>query len=163
MLSPKVEKALNEQCQKEFYSFYLYLAMAAYCHSKNFKGFAHWMKLQAAEEQEHAKKFYEYILSRDGTVDLKDIPAPTHNFASPADVFAKSLQHEKKITKDIHSLYTLALQEKDYATQIMLQWFVTEQVEEEANVSEIVEKLKMVPTSGGSMLYLDKELGKRGK
>ena len=157
MLSPKMEKALNDQIQSEFYSSYLYNAMAAYCHNIHLHGFAHWMKLQGKEEQGHAMKLFDYVIERDGEVVLKAIQAPPQKFKSIAEIFDKSLQHEKAVTGQIHDLYELAQKEKDYATQISLQWFVTEQVEEEAAIQDIVTKLKMISSSSNSLLYLDKE------
>lgn len=161
MFSPKMEKALNAQVQEEFYSSYLYLSMAAHFAHNNLKGFSHWMKLQSAEERGHAMKLYEYIIERGGHLVLQALSKPTQNFKSILEIMEKTLEHEQKITAQIHKLYELAGQDKDYATQVMLQWFVTEQVEEEAGVLEIIAKLKMLPDKGGSILYLDKELGKR--
>lgn len=153
--------ALNDQINHELYSAYLYLSMAAYFESKNLPGFANWMKVQAQEETGHAMKFYEFILDRGGVVTLKAIAQPPTDFKSPLEVFKQSLEHEKKVTALINKLYEQALTDKDYPAQVMLQWFIDEQVEEEKNASEIIARLEMIGDSKGSLLYLDHELGKR--
>ncbi|MGE5263881.1 MAG: ferritin [Acidobacteriota bacterium] len=162
MISKKLQDAINAQIQAEMYSSNLYLSMAAYCESINMKGFAHWMRLQAGEELMHAHKFFDYVIQREGRAQVGAIEAPPQEFKSPRDVFDQTLAHEKKVTGLIYSLYELALAEKDYAAQSMLQWFITEQVEEEANASEYVAKLKMIGESSNAIFMLDKELGKRG-
>lgn len=161
MISAKMQDALNRQIQAEFQSAYLYLAMSAYCESKNLKGFAHWLKVQYQEETGHALKILDYLLERGGTVELKAIEAPSVEFGSPAEIFEKVLAHEQHITSLIHNLYETAVAEKDLATQVFLQWFITEQVEEEASASDVLERIKMVGDRSSSILYLDKELGKR--
>jgi len=135
--------------------------MSAYCESINLAGFGHWMRVQAQEEVGHAVKFYGFIHDRGGRVVLQAIDQPPVEFQSPLDVFEKTLEHEQKVTAMIHDLYTLAVQEKDYASQIFLQWFVTEQVEEEDNASQIVETLEMIGDSRQALLMLDRELGRR--
>ena len=161
MISKKMQEAINEQINAEMYSAYLYLSMSAYCAENTYKGFAHWLDLQAKEEYSHAMKFYNYLLDRGASIDFKTIDAPKRNFSSMAELFEQVLNHEKHVTALINKLYELALKEKDYATQIMLQWFIEEQVEEEANASEILDKLKMMGDRPGAILYLDKSMAKR--
>ena len=162
MLGKALQDAMNEQMKNEFYSGYLYLAMAAYAESKNLPGFAHWMRVQAKEETAHAMKFFDYICERGGRVTLEAIEQPRALFMSPLDLFEKTLGHEQKVTGMINDLYALAVEEKDYASQIFLQWYVSEQVEEEKNASEIVERLKMVGDSGQSLVMMDRALAARG-
>jgi ferritin len=135
--------------------------MAAWCASENLKGFAHWFTKQAAEEDKHARKFYDYILERGGKVLLAAIEAPKTSWKSPMELFENAYEHEKKVTELINGLYKAALDEKDNASQIFLQWYITEQVEEEANASEIVAELKMIGDSKGSLFMIDKKLAKR--
>lgn len=161
MISAKMQDALNRQIQAEFQSAYLYLAMSAYCESKNLKGFAHWLKVQYQEETGHALKILNYLLERGGVVELKAIEAPSAEFGSPAEVFEKVLAHEQHVTSLINKLYETAVEEKDLATQVFLQWFITEQVEEEASASDVLERIKMIGDRSSAILYLDKELGKR--
>jgi len=162
MLNKKVQDAMNEQIKNELYSAYLYLSMSAYCEAANLPGFAHWMRMQAQEEVEHAMKFYQFIYERGGRVVLQAIDQPTIEFQSPLNVFEQTLAHEQKVTAMIHDLYALAVQEKDYASQAFLQWFVTEQVEEEANATQIVDTMKMIGDKSHALLMLDRELGRRG-
>jgi len=157
-----MQDALNEQINKEFFSSYLYLSMAAYFEDKNLTGFAHWMQLQADEEREHAMKFYKYILDSGGRVQLKAIDAPATEWKSNLEVAEQVAEHEAKVTASIHHLYELALNEKDYAAQVMLQWFITEQVEEEKNATELVAKLRLIEERGTAVLMLDHRLSKRG-
>lgn len=164
MLSKKMLSQMNDQIQAELYSAYLYLSMALYCESENLKGFASWLRVQYAEETEHAMKFVGFIEERGGEVALQAIEAPPVKFGSMLKLFEEVQGHEKKITALINKLYETALEEKDYASQIFLQWFINEQVEEEANAAQIVATLKMMgDKSPGSLFYLNKELGKRGK
>jgi ferritin len=153
--------ALNEQINAELYSAYLYQAMAAHFAAGNLKGFAHWMDLQAKEEQAHARKMYEFLLDRGGRVTLKAIAAPPAEWKSPLAIFEESYAHEQKVTGLIHKLVDLARAESDHATEVFLAWFVSEQVEEEANASEIVEKLKMVKDHTQGLLMMDAHLGQR--
>ena len=153
---------MNDQINKELYSSYLYLSMAAYFEDKNLPGFAHWMRIQEAEEREHAMKFYDFILERGGKVTLKAIDAPKTEWKSTLEVAEEVAAHEAKVTASIHALYELALKEKDYPAQVMLQWFITEQVEEEKNAAEIVANLKLIEDRGTAVLMLDHRLGKRG-
>lgn len=161
MLSKTLQDAMNEQIKNELYSAYIYLSMSAYCEAENLPGFAHWMRLQAQEEVGHAMKFYDFIYDRGGRVALKAIDQPPIEFGSPLDVFEKTLEHEQKVTGMIHNLYALAVQEKDYPSQVFLQWFIDEQVEEEKNASQIVETLKMIGDQGPALIMLDRELAQR--
>ena len=162
MLNKKLEKALNEQLNMELQSAYIYQSMAAYFEGANFKGFAKWMDLQATEEQEHARKIYDYIFSKGGTVTLTAIDAPKSSWKNAEEVFKDSLGHEQAVTKSIDKIYALARKENDYATEIFLQWFITEQIEEEENVTEIIDKIKLLGVSITTSMYLlDKELGTR--
>jgi ferritin len=162
MISKTMQDALNEQINKEFFSSYLYLSMAAYFEDRNLMGFGHWMRLQADEEREHAMKLYDFILDRGGRVMLKAIGAPAIDWKSNLEVAEEVAAHEGKVTASIHTLYELALQEKDYAAQAMLQWFITEQVEEEKNAAELVAKLRLIEERGTAVLMLDHRLSKRG-
>ena len=161
MLGKVVEDAMNEQIKNELFSAYQYLSMAAYCESENLPGFAQWMRAQAREETAHAMKFYDFILERNGRVVLRGIDEPVVGFGSPLEVFEQALEHEKKVTTMIHDLYALAVRENDYASQTFLQWFVTEQVEEEKNAGDVVETLKMVGDKSEALFLLDRELGQR--
>lgn len=157
-----MQDAMNEQINKEFFSSYLYLSMAAYFEDKNLMGFAHWMRLQADEESEHAMKFYNHILDAGGRVYLKAIDAPQTDWKSNLEVVEQVAEHEAKVTASIHSLYELALKEKDYPAQVMLHWFINEQVEEEKNAAELVAKLRLIEERGTAVLMLDHRLSKRG-
>lgn len=161
MIPEKLKAALDEHVSAEIGSAYLYLAMSADFESRAWKGFAKWMRVQFQEEMAHALKFVDFMLSRGATIAWKDAKAPATTFGSPLEVFEKTLAHEREVTSRIHRLYQLAGAESDTATQVFLQWFVTEQVEEEARVTEIVDKIRMVSDRPGSVLYLDKEYGKR--
>jgi ferritin len=156
-----MQDAMNEQINKEFYSSYLYLSMAAYFEDKNLTGFAHWMRLQADEEREHAMKFYNYILDAGGRVYLKALDAPATDWTSNLQVAEEVAAHEGKVTASIHDLYALALRENDYAAQVMLHWFISEQVEEERNAAELVAKLRLIEERGTAVLMLDHRLSKR--
>ena len=161
MISKKLEDALNDQINKEFYSAYLYLGIAVHFEAEGLKGFAKWMRVQALEEQGHAMKLYNYLFSVDAKPVLKAIKeAPVHYAKPPVEVIQEVLKHEQFVTASINSLYELALAEKDYKTQTFLQWFINEQVEEEANDRDILDTFKYVNGNTG-LLILDKELGKR--
>lgn len=162
MMNKAVLDAMNAQITHEMYSAYLYLSMSAYFESANLPGFAHWMHVQFEEEQSHALKFYEYILDRGNKVELGAIAKPQVDFKSPVEVFELTLAHEKKVTSLIHGIYDIAAAEKDVASQIFLQWFITEQVEEEKNASDILDMLQKIGSSVGSLYQLDHRLGKRG-
>jgi ferritin len=161
MLNKKMEKALNGQINAELYSSYLYLAMSAYFASTGLGGFSRWMQAQAQEELIHAMKFYHYVHERGGRVTLGAVEAPTSKWKSPLAVFQATYAHEQKVTGLINSLVDLAVEEKDHATNSFLQWFVTEQVEEEASADEIANKLRLVADAPGGLFMLDQELGSR--
>jgi ferritin len=161
MISKQMEEALNKQMNRELFSAYLYLAMSAYFETAIMKGFAKWMRLQAKEEKAHALKFYDFIIARGGKVSFLAIESPKTNWTSTGKVFEHAYAHEQKVTSLINSLVELAIKEKDHATFEMLQWFVKEQVEEEANASEILAKIKTFGDIQGKLFYLDHELGKR--
>jgi ferritin len=163
MISSAMQKAINDQINKEFYSAYLYLSMAAYFEGKNLPGFAKWMYAQAGEEQEHAMKLFEHLVDRGGKVELKALAAPQTEWEKPLDVFKQSQEHEAFVTASINTLYELALKEKDYPGQVLLQWYITEQVEEEKNAADIVQQLELLDAKGTAILMLDHQLGKRGK
>lgn len=159
MLSKKLQDALNAQIQVEMASSYTYLAMAAWFESQNMSGQAKWMRKQADEERAHAMKIFDFVNDRDGTVVLQAMPKPAATFASVQDAWKKALAHEQKVSKSINALYELATKEKDYATQALMQWFVTEQVEEEATARAILEQATMIG-SGTSLYFFDRHLGK---
>jgi ferritin len=161
MFSKTVLDAMNDHLNNEFYSSYLYLAMEAYCESINLPGAAHWMRIQAEEENAHAMKFYSHIHDRGGRVVLQAIAQPPVDFASMLEVFQQALDHEREVTARIHQLYSLPHQEQDYPTQTFLQWFVNEQVEEERTATQIVETLKMIGDNNVALLMLDRELAAR--
>ena len=162
MISPTMQDALNTQINIEQQSAQLYLAMSAHCDANSFKGFAHWLTVQASEETAHAAKLIRFLLDRGGRLQLRPIPPPEAEFGSVIDVFEKTLAHEKAITGKISAPFELARQEKDYASEITLQWYVTEQVEEESSIGEIVDKMHAVGDKGGGIWYLDSKMGKRG-
>jgi ferritin len=161
MLSSNLLAALNDQIKHELYSAYFYLAMSAWAESNNMPGAAKWLGKQAQEEQGHAMKLYGYIHDRGGKVVLQAIPQPAGEYTSLLDVFEQVKEHEAKVTGLINRLYEMALKDNDYASQIQLQWFVTEQVEEEKNAAMIVDALKSVGTSGASLFMVDRWLGER--
>ena len=161
MISEKMQSELNEQVNKEFYSAYLYLAMAAYCTTIGLPGFAHWMRLQYEEENMHVTKMYDYILAQGGEIHLKKIEEPGKEFGSPVEIFEQTLEHEQFITRSINNLMGLAIEERDYATQTFLQWYVTEQVEEEANVNDVLNPLRMVGNDKGGLMMIDQNLSNR--
>jgi ferritin len=161
MLSEKMEKALNGQINREMYSAYLYLSMSAYFQSLNLGGFANWMRVQTQEEMVHAMKFYDFINERAGRVTLLPIEAPPIEWASPLAAFEAAYEHEQNVTGLINNLMELALSERDHATQIFLQWFVTEQVEEEDSTNGVVQKIKLMGDARGGTFMLDRELSQR--
>lgn len=161
MISKKVQKALNDQVQAEFYSAYMYLGMSLSFAEQSLNGIAHWFKVQYDEENIHAHKIIDFIVERGGKVELKEIKAPGSDFGSPLAAFEKSLEHEQYVTSLINKLYELAMEEKDYATQVFLQWFITEQVEEEDSVGEIVEQMKRIPENSAALFYFDQKLAAR--
>jgi len=152
---------MNLQINKEIYSGYLYLSMAAHFSQSNLGGFSHWMKLQAKEELDHAMKFYDFLNELGEKVDLQAIAQPDANFGSPIKIFEQVPEHEIFVTARIHLLYEIAIEEKDYRTQVFLQWFINEQVEEEKHATEILETLKLGGESGSALIMMDKALGDR--
>jgi len=162
MLKDPIEAALNEQIDAEFYAGYLYLSMAAYFEAEGLPGFATWMRAQAEEEKTHAMRLYDFVNERDGRVTLDGIDAPPMTWDSPAAAFEAAYEHEVEVTGMIDDLVALAREENDNATENMLQWFVEEQVEEEATAQEILDKLGHVGDDGPGLLMLDQELGQRG-
>lgn len=163
MFNKSVQDAINEQIRNEFYSAHLYLSMSAWFHTMNLSGSAHWMSIQAQEEIEHAMRFFKWVNDRGGRVVLQAIPKPPSDFSSTLDVFQQYLAHEKEVTEMISKLYAVAAKEGDLATQIELQWFITEQVEEEKLGTDIVEQVKMIGENKTTLLILDRQLGARAK
>lgn len=161
MISKKMEEALNKQINAEFYSSYLYLSMAADFAAKNWDGFASWMKVQSQEEWGHGMKMYKYIYEQGGSVKLTAIQGPQTEWKSALDTFEAVYKHEQHVTSLIHNLMTLAMEEKDYATQIFLQWFVSEQVEEEAHAVDLVNKLKLIGEKPEGLFMIDRGLAQR--
>jgi len=156
-----MQDALNRQIEHEFYSSFVYLAMSAHFERGNLPGFARWMRLQAGEEHGHAMKIFDHILDRGGRVTMPAIALPPATFDAPLSVFEQALHHERAVTKSIHELYELAVQERDYPARVFLDWFVNEQVEEEKTAELVVEQLKMVGADRPALLQLDRELGQR--
>ncbi len=161
MLKQKMADALNEQINKEMYSAYLYLAMSAYCHTQGLHGFSNWFDVQYKEEMFHAMKIYHYLQEQGSAVRLKAIEEPPAEFGAPLEMFKAVLEHEQFITKSINDLMALSIAENDYATQIFLQWYITEQVEEEANDNEIIDRLTLIGDHPNALYMFDKELGSR--
>lgn len=161
MMSQKVQDAFNKQVNAELYSSYLYLSMSTHFESKNLKGMAGWMRIQAQEELMHALKFIDFINESGGQVLLDQIDAPKTEWSSPIDVFEDTYKHECKVSGLINELVDIALSENNYAANNFLQWFVTEQVEEEASASEVLEKLKLIGDNGVALFMIDQEMGKR--
>jgi len=162
MISKKIQKALNEQLNAEFYSSYFYLSMSAYFESNDLQGFAQWFRLQADEEYAHAMKIFDYIYQIGGEVKLIKIDGPKTDWDSFLEVFQDTYEHEQKVTKSINDLLELSYTEKDHATVNFLQWFVSEQVEEEATAQQNVKKMEMIGDNKAGLFMIDKELGARG-
>lgn len=161
MLSPVVQDALNEQISTELYSSYNYLAMSAYCDSISFRGCAQWLRVQSQEEYQHAMKLYDFLLARNGKVVLREIRAPRVAYGSIGEVFHESLKQEEEVSRRIDSLYELAFKEKAFAALVEMQWFISEQVEEERSVRDIVAKYELLKDDPSALLDLDRELGSR--
>ncbi|MCU0666954.1 MAG: ferritin [Candidatus Omnitrophica bacterium] len=157
----KVTEAINKQINAELYSSYLYLGMASYFESRNWPGFGRWMRIQAQEENSHAMKFFDYVLERGGEVALEDIKACDAKWKTALEVFEAVYAHELKVTELINDLFKVAKQEGDSATESMLKWFIDEQVEEEANAKQIVDKLKLIKDNSNGLFMLDHKLGER--
>ena len=160
MLSEQMLGALNEQINAELSSAYQYLAMAAYFESINLEGSAKWMKRQSREEVEHAMRIFELIHDRDGRVSLAAVAQPQGEFSSPLAVWEAVLKQEQGVTARVHGLYALAVEEKDYASEVMLQWFINEQVEEEKQARSILEQVRMIGASSSAIFFIDRHLGK---
>ena len=161
MISTRIQEALSEQLNREFYSAYLYLAMSAYCSNSDFNGAANWLELQYEEEIVHATRIYRYLVEQGVHVQLAQIDAPPSEFGSLLDVFKASLAHEQAMSARLNELSDLALAAKDHATYNLLQWFVNEQVEEEATLNGIIAKIRLVKDDGYGLLMIDNELGAR--
>ena len=161
MIGKKIEKALNEQFNRELHSAYLYLGMSAQAHALGLRGAGNWFLVQYQEETGHALKLYKYLLEQGASVELAVIEKPQATFTSLLAMVEATLKHERFITQSVNDLMDLAVAEKDYATQILLQWYIKEQVEEESNDAELVTMLKMAGNSAGTLLMVDKQLGKR--
>jgi len=161
MLSQTIQDAMNNQIRDEFFAAHLYLSMAAYFEDINLSGCAKWMAVQSEEEREHAMRFFNYINERGGRVKLQAIAEPVTEFSSPLEVFQKALEHEKRVTASINAIYDLAVKENDYASQVMLNWFVDEQVEEERNASDVVALFERAGSSQHVWLMIDRQLGER--
>lgn len=162
MLRDRMQDAINEQIRDELYSAYLYLSMAAYFESASLSGFASWMRAQSEEEVSHAMRLFDFVNERGGRVQLHAIDQPPVAFESPRAVFEMTYEHEQKVTGLIHGLYKLAQEEDDYAAQVMLHWFIEEQVEEEDSVSQILDALGRIGDTDHALIALDRELGQRG-
>jgi ferritin len=161
MLSNKMEAAINQQINAEMYSSYLYLSMATYFETMSLGGFSNWMRQQAQEEMFHGMKMFDFVCERGGRVTLKAIDEPPSEWSSTLDVFENVLSHEQKVTGLINDLVNLALDERDHASNIFLQWFVSEQVEEEDTAGGLVDKLKLIGNDANGLFMLDTELGSR--
>lgn len=160
-MNEKLLKAFSEQINKEYFSAFLYLAMSNWLDDRGFSGAAKWTYVQYQEELAHAQNLFHYIQYRNETVSFKAIDDPSGNWSSRLDVFKHVLAHEKLVTESINNLATTAMQANDHAAYIFLQWYVSEQVEEEANATDIIQKLEIAGDNGGALLTLDTELGAR--
>jgi ferritin len=161
-MTPVIRDAINQQINAELSASYQYLAMSAYCENENLRGFAHWLRIQSQEEYAHGMKLFDFMIARGVDPDLKPLRAPTVKFQSAREVFETVLTQEQDVTKQIDALYELAFNEKQFAAMVELQWFLTEQVEEERSAREIVAKFHMIGDDPASLLDLDRELGARG-
>ena len=161
MINSKIAAALNDQLNLEYYSAYSYLAMSAYFLTQNLNGFAHWMRVQAQEELAHGMKIYDFLDDREAEIRFRALDAPKQNWDGPLDVFEDSLAHEQKVSQSIYNIADLALSERDHATHTFLQWFIEEQVEEEAAVKELIDTLKLVGAEGNGLFLLDRDLAQR--
>jgi ferritin len=161
MIGKKLNDAMNEQIKNELESYYIYLSMAAWLHSKALDGIGHWMRVQAHEEMLHAMKFFNHLIDRGGKVALKDLKQLKIQWKSPIEVFQDAYEHEKFISKKINDLMSIARQEKEYASEPLLAWFTDEQIEEESNANKITEQLEMVGADKSGLLMLDRELAAR--
>jgi ferritin len=161
MLNDVMQDAINEQINNELFAMYSYLSMSAYCEHKQFRGCAHWMRMQSDEERTHSLRLYDFLIARQGRVKLRPIAEPQFDFASVPDVFQKAFQQEQTVTTQINALYELAFKEKAFAALVELEWFINEQVEEEKTARDIVHKFQLVKDDPAALLDLDRELGAR--
>lgn len=161
MIHTKMEKAINEQINREYFSAYLYLSMSAHLANKGLPGFANWMRVQVEEETFHVNKFYNYVIERGGKVEFESIEKPKHEWDSLLELFEDALIHEKFISESINKLADVADEVKDRATLAFLQWFINEQVEEETNVQTVIDQLKLIGNEGNAMFLMDKEMATR--
>lgn len=161
MINKKVEDILNAQINKEFYSAYLYLAMSAYFDQIGLKGFSHWTKVQAKEEVDHGMIIFDYLIARNGNVELKQIDIPETDFHDTLQIFEKIYEHEKSVTSSIDCVASMSEEECDLATRTFIDWYISEQVEEEANVYEVIKKLRMFGSDKTILYHLDKEIAQR--
>jgi len=161
MLNAKVEQAINGQINYEFYSAYLYLAMAAWFKQENYNGFSHWMRIQYLEETFHAQKQFDFVHDRDGKVTLQEIAKPPHSWKSPLDAFKQAYEHEQTVTARLGDIDELALKNRDQLTHVLMQWFINEQIEEEANAKDMADQIKMAGTSPDVLFRLDREAAAR--
>ncbi len=161
MLSEKLVNAINEQIQFEYYSAFAYKAMQAHFENEDLTGMANWMNIQFQEELSHAEKMFKFVCETGGKVTFMELKAPRNEFSSVLEVFEETLKHEQEVTSRINKLMDLAQEEKNHTAQIFLQWFITEQIEEEANVSHIIAKLKRIGEDGRGLMMIDQELEKR--
>lgn len=156
-----VRQAINDQIKHEFYAAYLYMAMSAHFSNEALDGFAHWMRMQAQEELGHAVRLVDYLLDRGESVEFPAVEAPPTSFGAPLSIFEAALEHERKVTAAIERIYALAVEKSDYATQLQLQWFINEQVEEEASSGRVVDQLRLAGEDGAALLMMDQRLGAR--
>ncbi len=163
MLSKNIQEALNNQIRNEFYSAYLYLSMASYCESINYRGFAKWLREQSKEELSHGMRLFDYVIDRNERAILESIAKPPAEFGSLLELFQQVLEHEKEVTSMINQIYELAINENDHATAVELQWFVKEQVEEEKTAQDIIDDLKKAGDNSAALLLLDNKYGSRGQ
>jgi ferritin len=161
MIKEKMQKALNKQLNEELYSSYIYLSMAAFFESENLSGFSHWMRIQSQEEYMHAMKIYDYIHRADGKVTLQKIDAPKSSWKTPQDVFQDQYKQEQEVTKSINEIVDLSIEEKDHATHNFMQWFISEQVEEESSALKLLEKMKLIGDNRNGLFLFDHELAQR--
>ncbi len=161
MISDKITSALNQQINLEYASAYTYLSMSSFFLAQNLHGFAHWLRIQAQEELLHGMKIYDFVSERDGVVQLSAIPAPPTKWGGPLAVFHDARENEKQVSESIYNLVDLSLKERDHATNNFLQWFVSEQVEEEAGVNKVIDTLKLVGTDGNGLFLIDRDLSQR--
>lgn len=161
MIKQEIQDAINDQIRQELYAAYLYLGMTTYFERRSLSGFGHWLRLQSREELGHAMRLVDFLIDRGGTVELGAIDAPGLDFDTPLEVMRAALAHEQKVTSSIEDLYGLAVEHRDYPAQVLMQWFVTEQVEEEKSAGEIVDQLELAADSPSALLVLDGRLGER--